>query len=143
MKRWAWNIGLIVAIAMAIVGCSTHKNTSKSRFWHAFNARYNTYYNGHMAFIDGNLAKEQGNKDNYTELIPLYMVGNKTSRDIGKSNYQRTIEKMEKAIQRHSIKEKGREQNPFLWKAWLLMGKAQFQMGQFEEAAATFSYMAR
>ena len=50
---------------------------------------------------------------------------------------------MEKAIQRHSIKEKGREKNPFLWRAWLLMGKAEFQMGQFEEAAATFSYMAR
>ena len=96
-----------------------------------------------MAFIDGNLEKEKGNKDNYTELIPLYAVGNKTSRDIGKANYQRTVEKMEKAIHRHSIKEKGREQNPFLWKAWLLMGKAQFQMGQFEEAAATFSYMAR
>ena len=143
MKSRAWNIGLIVAIAMAIVGCSTQKNTAKSRFWHAFNARYNTYYNGHMAFIDANLEKEKGNKDNYTELIPLYMVGNKSSRDIGKANYERTVEKMEKAIQRHSIKEKGREYNPFLWKAWLLMGKAQFQMGQFEEAAATFSYMAR
>ena len=139
----AKNILLIVAVALAIVGCSTQKNTSRSRFWHAFNARYNTYYNGHMAFIDGNLEKEKGNKDNYTELIPLYAVGNKTSRDIGKANYQRTVEKMEKAIHRHSIKEKGREQNPFLWKAWLLMGKAQFQMGQFEEAAATFSYMAR
>ena len=96
-----------------------------------------------MAFIDGNLEKEKGNKDNYTELIPLYPVANKQSRDIGRSHYERTVEKMEKAIQRHSIKEKGREWNPFLWKAWLMMGKAQFQMGQFEEAAATFSYMAR
>ena len=96
-----------------------------------------------MAFIDGNLEKEKGHQDNYTELLPLYPVGLKTSHDIGKANYERTVEKMEKAIQRHSIKEKGREWNPFLWKAWLMMGKAQFQMGQFEEAAATFSYMAR
>ena len=143
MKLNAKNILLIVAIAGAMVSCSTHKNTAKSRFWHAFNARYNTYYNGSQAFIDGNLEKEKGNKDNYTELIPLYTVGNKASRTIGKSHYERTIEKMEKAIQRHSIKEKGREYNPFLWKAWLMMGKAQFQMGQFEESAATFSYMAR
>ncbi|WP_081832102.1 tetratricopeptide repeat protein [Prevotella sp. P6B1] len=120
-----------------------NKHTAKSRWWHAFNARYNTYYNGHIAFLDGNLEKEKGNKDNYTELLPLYPVANKNSREIGKSNYERTVEKMEKAIQRHSIKEKGRELNPFLWKAWLLMGKAEFQMGQFEEAAATFSYMAR
>ena len=143
MRFRAKNILMIVAVAVAIVSCSTQKNTAGSRFWHSFNARYNTYYNGELAFIDGNLEKEKNNKDNYTELIPLYPVGNKTSRDIGKSHYQRTVEKMEKAIQRHSIKEKGKEKNPFLWRAWLLMGKAEFQMGQFEEAAATFSYMAR
>ena len=143
MRFRAKNILIIVAVAVAIVSCSTQKNTAGSRFWHSFNARYNTYYNGQVAFTEGNLEKEKNNKDNYTELIPLYPVGNKASRDIGKSNYQRTVEKMEKAIQRHSIKEKGKEKNPFLWRAWLLMGKAEFQMGQFEEAAATFSYMAR
>ena len=143
MRFNAKNILIIVAVAVAIVSCSTQKNTAGSRFWHSFNARYNTYYNGQVAFTEGNLEKEKNNKDNYTELIPLYPVGNKASRDIGKSHYQRTVEKMEKAIQRHSIKEKGREKNPFLWRAWLLMGKAEFQMGQFEEAAATFSYMAR
>ena len=69
-----------------------NKHTAKSRWWHAFNARYNTYYNGHMAFLDGNLEKEKGNKDNYTELLPLYPVANKNSREIGKSNYERTVE---------------------------------------------------
>ncbi|SHM94508.1 Tetratricopeptide repeat-containing protein [Xylanibacter ruminicola] len=137
-------MGMVLVVALvATTGFAQNKNTAKSRFWHAFNARYNTYYNGHMAFLDGNLEKEKGHKDNFTELLPLYPVGNKQSRDIGKSHYERTVEKMEKAIQRHTIKVKGREQNPFLWKAWLMLGKAQFQMGQFEEAAATFSYMAR
>ena len=146
---------------MMMGGCSTQKNTSRSRWWHAFNARYNTYFNGQQAFIDGNLEKEKSNKDNYTEQIPLYPVGNKTSRETGKGQYDRAIEKAEKAIRRHSIKAKPewkgnkrktakdrewlgrREYNPFLWKAWLLMGKAQFQKGAFDEAAATFNYMAK
>ncbi len=141
--------------------CSTKKNTAQSRWWHSFNARYNTFYNGSVAFIDGSLEKENGNKDNYTELIPLYTVGNKQSRDLGKGNFDRAIEKSEKAIKQHSIKarpewNKGRrktqkdiewlnrrEYNPFLWRAWLLLGKSQFQKGEFEEAAATFSYMSR
>ena len=144
-----------------LVSCSTQKNTAKSRWWHSFNARYNTYYNASQAFIDGNEEKEKGNKDQFTEMIPLYMVGNKQSREIGQGQYERTIEKCEKAIRRHSIKSKpqwdagkrktvkdrewlGRmEYNPFLWHAWLLMGKAQFQKGSFDEAAATFSYMTR
>ena len=152
---------IAATIALAMVSCSTQKNTAQSRWWHSFNARYNTYFNGSQAFIEGNLEKEKGNKDNYTELIPLYMVGNKQSRDIGKGQYDRTIEKCEKAIHQHSIKAKPewnsskrktakdrewlgrREYNPFLWKAWLLLGKAQFQKGAFDEAAATFSYMSR
>ena len=152
---------IAATIALAMVSCSTQKNTAQSRWWHSFNARYNTYFNGSQAFIEGNLEKEKGNKDNYTELIPLYTVGNKQSRDIGKGQYDRTIEKCEKAIHQHSIKAKPewnsskrktakdrewlgrREYNPFLWKAWLLLGKAQFQKGAFDEAAATFSYMSR
>ena len=152
---------VIVAVELALSGCSTKKNTANTRWWHSFNARYNTYFNGNQAFIDGNLEKEKGNKDNYTEMIPLYMVGNKQSRDLGKGQYDRAIEKSEKAIRQHSIKAKPewnsskqktakdrewlgrREYNPFLWKAWMLLGKAQFQKGDFDEAAATFSYMTR
>ena len=144
-----------------MAGCSAHKNTAKSRFWQSFTAKYNTYYNGSQAFIDGNLEKEKGNKDNYTEQLPLYAVGNKQSREIGKGNYDRAIEKMEKTIKLHSIKAKPewnksrrktakdrewlarKEYNPFMWKAWMMLGKAQFQKGAFDEAAATFSYVSR
>ena len=152
---------LVVPAIMLMTGCSAHKNTAKSRFWQSFTAKYNTYYNGSQAFIEGSLEKEKGNKDNYTEPLPLYAVGNKQSRDIGKGQFDRSIEKMEKTIKLHSIKARPewnktrrktakdrewlgrREYNPFLWKAWLLMGKAQFQKGAFDEAAATFSYMSR
>ena len=152
---------LLASSTLLLTACSTKNNTAQSRFWHSFNARYNTYYNGSEAFIDGNLEKENGNKDNYTELIPLYPVANKQSRELGKSQYDRAIEKAEKTIRLHSIKRRPewnktrrktakdiewlsrREYNPFLWHAWLLLGKSQFQQGLFEEAATTFSYMSR
>ncbi|MQN81364.1 hypothetical protein F7D73_10470 [Prevotella copri] len=150
-----------MTIALILTGCSTQKNTAQSRWWHAFNAKYNTYYNGTLAYIDGSLEKETENKDNYTEQIPLYTVSNKNSREIGKANFDRAIEKCEKAIHQHSIKRRPewtknrrktakdiewlsrREYNPFLWKAWMLMGRSQFYQGDFESAAATFSYMSR
>ena len=146
---------------MLATACSVQKNTSRSRFWQSFTAKYNTYYNGSQAYIDGALEKERGNKDNFTELLPLYTVGNKNSRNLGKGNFDRAIEKMEKTIKQHSIKAKPewkkarrktakdkewlsrKEYNPFLWKAWLMLGQAQYQKGEFEEAAATFSYMSR
>ena len=88
-------------------------------------------------------------------------MSNKNSREIGKANFDRAIEKCEKAIHQHSINRRPewtknrrktakdiewlsrREYNPFLWKAWMLMGRSQFYQGDFESAAATFSYMSR
>lgn len=151
----------VVALVALLVGCSTEKNTSRSRWWHSFNARYNTYYNGSVAYIDASLEKENGNKDNFTEMIPMYTVGNKKSRELGKANYDKAIEKCEKAIKLHSITKRPewtksrrkterdiewlsrKEYNPFLWKAWMLMGRSQFYQGAFDEAASTFSYMCR
>lgn len=151
----------VVALVELLASCSTEKNTSRSRWWHSFNARYNTYYNGSVAYIDASLEKENGNKDNFTEMIPMYTVGNKKSRELGKANYDKAIEKCEKAIKLHSITKRPewtksrrkterdiewlsrKEYNPFLWKAWMLMGRSQFYQGAFDEAASTFSYMCR
>ena len=161
MKNSIKYIVLIGIALLAVASCSTKKNTGMTRRWHAFTGRYNTYYNGTVAYIDASLEKEKGNKDNFTERIPLYTVGNKASRDLGKAGYDLAIEKSQKTIQLHSIKAKPqwnkdrrktpkdiewlsrKEYNPFLWRAWMLMGRSQFYKGEFEEAAATFAYMSR
>ncbi len=152
---------MLAAMLSGILSCSSHKNTAKNRFWQSFTAKYNTYYNGTLAYIDGAQAKEEGNKDNYTEIIPLYTVGNKNSMSLGSGSFDKAIEKSQKAIKLHSINKRPewtknrrktekdiewlsrREYNPMLWKAWMLMGRSQFQKGAFDEAAATFNYMSR
>ncbi len=143
------------------MSCSSKKNTASSRFWQSFVSRYNIYYNGHQAFLDGEKAKMDAHKDDYTELLPVFLVGSEKSRATGKSNYETAITKCQKAIQLHSIKRKPKvspskrntpkmkaylqrkEYNPFLKNAWMLMGVSQFEKGEFFEAAATFSYTAR
>lgn len=150
---------VMVAIVMVAVSCSTQKNTATSRAWKAFTAKYNTYFNGHQAYLNGYKTKLTGNKDNYTDFLPLLLVGNKSSQSIGKGDFETTVTKMEKTIQLHSIKRKPEvkrghrmtkkekdyrkrtEYNPFLKNAWMLMGYAQMQKGDFIEAASTFSYI--
>ena len=126
-----------------------------------FKARYNTYFNGHEAYKEGLAAQENGNKDNFTELIPLYMTGNKATANMGGSNFDRAVEKCQKTIKTHSITKRPewksnkpkkpkdkiwlsqKEYNPFLWRAWFLMGEAQFRKGEYMEAASTFAYIQR
>lgn len=152
---------LLLAMLFAFVSCSTKKNTALTRMLHSFTARYNTYYNGKVAYDEGMYSKEKGHKDNYTEFLPVFLVGAESSRTSGSGNFETTITKCQKAIQQHSISRRPKveggkrtnpkmkaylaqkEFNPFLKHAWLLMGEAQFQKGDFLEAAATFSYITR
>lgn len=162
MKRLSPHIYWMAALVVLLVSaCSTKKNTAGTRFWHGFTAHYNTYFNGHEAYKEGMLSKEENNRDNYTDFIPVFYNGNKNSHGIGATNFLTTITKCEKAIHLHSIKKRPavsggkklspkkkaylsrKEFNPFLKNAWLLMGKAQFQKGEFLEAASTFAYMTR
>lgn len=161
MKRASHCFLLFAICFLFLASCSNDKNTAQSRWWHSFNAKYNTYFNGSQAYIDASLEKENSHRDNFTEMIPLYPVSNKNSKEIGKGNYNKAIEKSQKAIKRHSITRRPEwtknrkkterdiewlnrsEYNPFLWKAWMLMGRSQFHQGAFDEAASTFAYMSR
>ena len=151
-----------VFVALLVLGaCSTKKNTALTRNVQGFKARYNTYFNGNEAYKEGRRLQEEGNKDNYTEVIPLYIIGNKATAGIGTSNFNTAVEKCQKTIKRHSITKRPewkknraktakdkiwlsqKEYNPFLWRAWLLMGEAQFRKGEYMEAASTFAYIQR
>lgn len=161
LKRLSYILCSCVALFVLLGACSTDKNTSLVRSVHAFKARYNTYFNGHEAYKEGVLLQEQGNRDNFTEVIPLYVTGNKATVKIGTGNFDRAVEKSQKAIKMHSITKRPewnksrpktakdriwlsqKEYNPFLWRAWFMMGEAQFRKGEYMEAASTFAYIQR
>ncbi|MBO4430503.1 MAG: hypothetical protein J5790_04085 [Bacteroidaceae bacterium] len=161
MKRLNYILCSCAALLVLLVACSTEKNTPLTRRVHAFKARYNTYFNGHEAFKEGRQLQEDGNRDNFTELIPMYVTGNKATLKIGVSNFDRAVEKSQKTIKIHSITARPewkksrpktakdriwlsqKEYNPFLWRAWFLMGEAQFRKGEYMEAASTFAYIQR
>lgn len=145
----------------AISSCSTKKNTPMTRFYHSMTAHYNIMYNGEQAFLKGMDAQTEGHRDDYNSLLPMYISTNKSTAGMGKGNYATAIEKCEKAIKLHSIKKKPqikpgkrksqevkdylarKEFNPYLWRAWMMMGISQFNRGEFIEAASTFNYAIR
>ena len=154
--------GMMCIVLLALlVSCSTKKNTSSTRAYHALTAHYNTLYNGQVAYLEGFEAQSKGHKDNFNEILPMYICTNKTTANLGKSNFETAITKSEKAIKVHSIKKrpiiKGngrrtekekaflarREFNPYMYHAWFMMADAQFQKGEFFEAASTYNYILR
>ena len=135
MKKLIYFI-LALFCGAVFYSCSTKENTGLTRRVQAIKAKYNTYYNGQVSFIEGVDAQYSGNKDNYSDVIPLYITGNKGTVTLGKSNFDRTIEKCQKAIKQRSITKRPewksnkpktpkdkiwlsqKEYNPFLYKAF-------------------------
>lgn len=141
-------------------GCSVKKNTPASRNWHAFNTRYNVYYNGITHYNENLKQLENTYEDDYSQRVLIHPAEARESKSLPQpsGDFTRTIEKMQKSIQLHSIKKKppkksgsakekafrAREEfNPFLHNAWLTMGKAQYMNGDFLGAASTFFYVSK
>ena len=161
MKKITHTLYMFLVLLLLTACGSTKVNTAQSRFYQAFVTRFNVYHNGHEAYKEGLASQEQSHKDNYMEIIPLFPISKESTRSAGGGSFDKAIEKSQKAVKLHSIKQKpkkkaGREltekdkqwyakkeYNPFLHNAWMLMGKAQFQKGEFLEAASTFSYITR
>ena len=160
-KAWLCGMMCFIVLLALLVSCTTKKNTSATRAYHALTAHYNTLYNGQVAYLEGSEAQNKGHKDNFNEILPMYICTNKSTAGMGKSNFETAITKCEKAIKVHSIKKrpivKGnskrsekekaflarKEFNPYMYRAWLMMADAQFQKGEFFEAASTYNYILR
>ncbi|MDY3821388.1 MAG: hypothetical protein SOZ86_08815, partial [Bacteroidaceae bacterium] len=154
-------LGMLVSAMAMLTACSTKKNTSATRFYHATTARFNTLYNGQVAYKEGREAQLKGHVEDYTQLLPMYICTNKKTAEVGKGNYETAITKSEKAIKVHSIKKRPttnankrktakekaylarKEFNPYLYRAWFLMAESQFRRGEFIEAASTYNYILR
>ena len=153
----------LAAISIALYSCSTKKNTAGSRFFQAFTTRYNVYFNGETHYEEELKKMEEEYEDDYSDFIYLHPAESFADEKAThpSSNFDRTIEKMQKAIALHSIQKKPKrnrskmrdpkyreflqrgEYNPFLHNAWRLMGEAQYLNGDFLGAAATFMYIER
>lgn len=154
---------ILMAAVLLLSACSTKKNTAMSRFWQAFNTRYNVYYNGETHYIEQLSEMENNYEDDYSQRVMIHPAEAYSNPKAPQpsADFQRTITKMQKAIQLHSIKKRPKkkagksndkkykewlkrdEYNPFIHNAWMLMGKAQYMKGDFLASASTFHYVSR
>ncbi|MCM1332316.1 MAG: tetratricopeptide repeat protein [Bacteroides sp.] len=161
MKNVPIIVFLLVALGMA--SCGPRKNTALSRNYQAFITRYNIYYNGdeHYKITMNDL--ENAYRDDYTRLLFVHPTDAKGVEGVAQpqGDFTRSIEKAQKAIQLRSIKKKParkpgkstdpkykewmrrEEYNPFLHNAWMMLGKSQFNNGDFLGAASTFYYISK
>lgn len=130
---------------MLFNACSVKKDKFVNRNWHALNTKYNTLYNGNIAFDLGRETLNETYQDDYFEVLPierLEVSGEiKLDSEDNNPNFLIAEEKATKAIQRHSMDIKDEERNPQIDEAFLLLGKARYFDERYIPALESFNYI--
>lgn len=133
--------GLLAAVALG--GCSRDKDRWLNKKYHELTARFNPLYNGQVAYDQAIKELSDAHNDDFTQLI---LLDDWSAAALNSPPYQkakRAVEKANKTIRGHSMVFKGKQANPSVFDAYLLMGRAQFLMGLDAPASEAFSIVAR
>lgn len=128
-----------------MISCSRKKDKFINRNFHAVTAEYNTLYNGYVALEEGRKTLNDAYSDNYWDVLPIERM--QINDEIilpGQSKnekFNRAEEKAVKAIQKHSINIQGKEKNPQIDEAYLLLGKARYFDQRFVPALEAFNHI--
>ncbi len=156
-------LAAVVVTVMALSSCSPRKNTAATRKYQEFITRYNIHFNGDTHYKETLHDMETAYEDDYSRLLFIHPAAAKGDEKAPQpqGNFDRSIEKAQKAIQLRSIKKKPKkkagkssdptykawmrreEYNPFLHNSWLMMARSQYMNGDFLGSAATFFYISK
>lgn len=135
----------LLAIGL-LAACSRKKNTFLNRNMIAVSTEFNVLYNGELAFNDAKNQLAAGYRDNFWEILPIERIhveeaeakapGSNRSGD-----FNRAEEKAAKAVQKHSMYIDGKEYNPQIDEAYMLLGKARYYDGRFIPALDAFNFI--
>lgn len=141
-----YKITLFLLAVVLLAACSRKKNSWKNRNLQAVATEFNTLYNGDVAFDNGKRQLALGYRDNFWEILPVERIDiqeteGKTPGATKSGDFNRAEEKAAKAIQKHSMYIDGREYNPQIDEAYMLLGKARYYDGRFIPALDAFNFI--
>ncbi|HLT33272.1 MAG TPA: hypothetical protein VKZ98_05725, partial [Aquaticitalea sp.] len=138
-------IVLLIAATFIVTSCSRKNDTFINRNFHALGTKYNILYNGGIALESGRESVDNAFTENYWELLPVERM--QVEEDImlpGQSknaDFERAEEKAIKAVQKHGMNINGKEYNPQIDEAYLLLGQARYFDQRFIPALEAFNYI--
>jgi len=134
-----------ILIVLTISSCSRKKDRFLNRSWHAVNTKYNVLFNGNVALESGKSDVITAYKDNYWDILPVERLQITDPIDLSDKSKNSSIELAEvkavKAIQKHGMNIKGKEKNPQIDEAYMLLGKARYFDNRFIPALEAFNYI--
>jgi len=145
LKTSTYKYFLLFGFVGVFIACSTKKNNFVNRNFHAVTTEYNVLYNGNLALDAGINELKTTYNDNFWEVLPVERMQlskeEMTPNDKRNPNFERAEKKATKAIQKHSMYIEGREKNPQIDEAHLLLGQSRYYDNRYIPALEAFNYI--
>ena len=125
------------------MGCSRKKDKFLNKKFHSITTTYNYLFNGNNLFSSGLNELDNREKENFWKLVPIekFKYFNVDFDQERETNFTRAEEKATLAIQKHSMNVEGKEKNPVMDQAYLLLGKSRYFDNRFIPALEAFNYI--
>jgi len=89
LGRSGRGFAMLLFLIFLVSSCSIKKNTPTTRFYHAMTARFNTLYNGEVAYLEGEEAQMKSHQDDYNRLLPMYISTTSQQPELAKATTRR------------------------------------------------------
>lgn len=141
-------IGSVLAvILLAVVACSTEKNTAIARNYHSLNAHYNGYFNANELIQQSIKTYQTSREEDYYSLLPINPVPDEKEVPGMYPAIDTAIAKCTKVIRDHSMpsndrpSKKKEEHNRWIDENWTLIGEALYYRRDYEGAMKNFKFI--
>lgn len=143
LKNFFTYIFLSFFAAILISGCSRKKDKFLNKKFHSLTTTYNYLFNGENLYSLGSEELNNSEKENFWKLIPIekYKHIDTDLDEDRETNFTKAEEKATLAIQKHSMNVAGKEKNPVMDQAYLLLGKSRYFDNRFIPALEAFNYI--
>ncbi len=136
---------------MLAASCTTRKDGFAYRVFHNTTARYNGYFYARLAMQEADVTLNAVHKDDYDEVLPLFVYGDEKDAEQIFPLMERAIEKSSRVIDRHKMEPMGSskknrkrpEMNKWIDDNYLLIGVAYFYKRNYPKAEEMFLYVSR
>lgn len=135
-----------VLFVLIIISCSTKKSTALTRAYHSTTTKYNILYNGQLAYNEGIESLKTKYYDDFSNILTVERIQPEKDDAIvveqeRDANFQRAEDKAVKAAHMHSIYVSGKEHNPQMDEAYMLLGKSRYNDNRYVPALEAFNYI--
>lgn len=141
--RTSYRPPIRILFLLFLASCSTEKDTFVHRFYHNTTARYNGYYYADLSVTKGMEKVRKEYKEDYSKILPVFNDGDKESASVAYPEMDRSIKKLSKVVERHSMEIYGKEKCKWIDDSYLLLGRSYYYKRNFSKAEEIFTYVSK